>query len=78
VDLPSVVRSSHTWDTTIGRDLRGGEEAIVVSAEDYVNGIERWSRWTLISLDRPRLIELNARGTVETVLKRWLKPVDLT
>jgi hypothetical protein len=74
MDLPAVVRSTHTWDTRPGRDLREGEEAIVVSAVDLDGDLLNWSDWVLIPLDKPRLITLRSRSSVSVTLKRWLKP----
>jgi hypothetical protein len=70
VDLPVIVRSAHTWDTSGPNDLRQDEEAIVVNADEE----DGWSTWMLIPLDRPRLIRLTCRGGVRDVLRKWLKP----
>lgn len=70
MDVPAIVRSTHTWDTTPGRDLRQGEEAIVIEARDE----DGWSLWTLITIDHPRLIRLHTHHSVQDVLKKWLRP----
>lgn len=76
MDLPAIVRSAHTWDTSGPDDLRQGEEAIVVSAvEEYCDEMNvTSSTWTLIPLERPRLVRIVSNASVQTTLKRWLKP----
>lgn len=80
MDLPAVVRSSHTWDTSGPGDLRQGEEAVVVSAtEEWVEhdqGATVFTNWLLIPLDRPRLIRLHTQSSIASTLKKWLKPVQ--
>lgn len=78
MDLPAVVRSTHTWDTEPGRDLRKGEEAIVVDAregyEEHGQGNLVFSTIRLIPIDRPRLIVLRSQSSLRSVFKRWLPP----
>jgi len=74
MDLPAIVRSAHTWDTSGPGDLRQDEEAIVVQACPSIVGIEGWSSWILIPIERPRLVKLHVRGSIETVLRKWLIP----
>lgn len=72
MDLPAVVRSTHTWDTLPGKDLRCGEEAIVVDVRETEFG--GWV-WRVIPLENPRLLEISTGTTPERVLLKWLVPV---
>jgi hypothetical protein len=77
VDLPAIVRSSHTWDTSGPGDLRQGEEAIVVSAtEEWLDndqGGTVYTEWMLIPLGKPRLVRLHVQSSIDSVLRKWLR-----
>ena len=76
ISLPVLVTADLTFDTR-SLMLVKGELAIVLEIEPRDGEGDGWNKWewTLMSVDRPRIIKHTFCSRPERVFKSWLIPV---
>lgn len=68
--VPAFVTATLTFDTA-SDELTKGESAIVFEVLEVE---ANWWRWTMLSIDRPRVIVKYFQSPPARVFKSWLRP----